>query len=149
MSLFCHGLDKVGGRPRFMCTLIFAGLPLFGIRAGRPANLHGFSDICKTFDFLLQLFLPSVSCRLQLESRTWFSYYSCRSKWRSVTCTFSLEVILIYILVTAGKSTLLHLLAGKRLISMAGTELKVKGCDVFRDSPSGVTFLGTEWSFAK
>jgi CCR4-NOT complex subunit CAF16 len=58
------------------------------------------------------------------------------------------EVILIYIS-TAGKSTLLQLLAGKRLISMAGAELKVKGCDVFRDSPSGVTFLGTEWSLAK
>ena len=31
---------------------------------------------------------------------------------------------------------------------MAGAELKVKGCDVFHDSPSGVTFLGTEWSVA-
>ena len=46
---------------------------------------------------------------------------------------------------TAGKSTLLQLLAGKRLIP-AGAEVKVKGRDVFRDSPSGVTFLGTEWS---
>jgi len=46
----------------------------------------------------------------------------------------------------AGKTTLLQLLAGKRLISMAGAELKVKGCDVFRDSPSGVTFLGSEWA---
>lgn len=49
---------------------------------------------------------------------------------------------------TAGKSTLLQLLSGKRLISTAGAELKVKGCDVFRDFPSGVTFLGTEWSVA-
>ncbi|KAF8812459.1 P-loop containing nucleoside triphosphate hydrolase protein [Phlegmacium glaucopus] len=46
----------------------------------------------------------------------------------------------------AGKSTLLQLLAGKRLISMVGAEVKVKGRDVFRDSPSGVTFLGTEWA---
>lgn len=62
--------------------------------------------------------------------------------------TFLLDVDIDYIL-TAGKSTLLQLLAGKRLISMAGAELKVKDRDVFRDSPSGVTFLGTEWSLAK
>ena len=55
---------------------------------------------------------------------------------------------MISIYYTAGKSTLLQLLAGKRLVSMAGAELKVKGCDVFRESPSGVTFLGTEWSVA-
>ena len=62
---------------------------------------------------------------------------------------FLLEVDIDLLVQTAGKSTLLQLLAGKRLISMAGAELKVKGCDVFRDSPSGVTFLGTEWSLAK
>jgi hypothetical protein len=104
---------------------------------------HGFNDICKTSDILLQLFLFSVSCGLQFESRAWFSHYSCWSKWRSGTCAFLLEVDID--LLTAGKSTLLQLLAGKRLISMAGAELKVKDRDVFRDSPSGVTFLGTEW----
>lgn len=43
----------------------------------------------------------------------------------------------------AGKSTLLQILAGKRLVNNA--EILIKGRDVFRDSPPGVTFLGTEW----
>jgi CCR4-NOT complex subunit CAF16 len=46
----------------------------------------------------------------------------------------------------AGKSTLLQILAGKRLVSAPGTNIRVLGRDVFRDSPPGVTFLGTEWS---
>lgn len=46
---------------------------------------------------------------------------------------------------TAGKSTLLQLLAGKRLISTPGTDVRIKGRDVFRNSPPGITFLGTEW----
>jgi ABC-type uncharacterized transport system ATPase subunit len=45
---------------------------------------------------------------------------------------------------TAGKSTLLQILAGKRLVKDA--EIRINGLDVFRDSPPGVTFLGTEWS---
>ncbi|KAG2118774.1 P-loop containing nucleoside triphosphate hydrolase protein [Suillus discolor] len=44
----------------------------------------------------------------------------------------------------AGKSTLLQILAGKRLVNDA--EIRIKGLDVFRDSPPGVTFLGTEWA---
>lgn len=43
----------------------------------------------------------------------------------------------------AGKSTLLQILAGKRLISNA--EVKIKEKDVFRQYPAGVAFLGTEW----
>ncbi|PPQ63861.1 hypothetical protein CVT24_009487 [Panaeolus cyanescens] len=46
----------------------------------------------------------------------------------------------------AGKSTLLQLLAGKRLISAAGAQVRIKGKDVFRNTPEGVTFLGTEWA---
>ncbi|KAG6831609.1 hypothetical protein H0H92_009082 [Tricholoma furcatifolium] len=46
----------------------------------------------------------------------------------------------------AGKSTLLQILAGKRLVSTEGAHIFVKGRDVFRDSPPGVTFLGTEWA---
>ncbi|KAH9854942.1 P-loop containing nucleoside triphosphate hydrolase protein [Lenzites betulinus] len=46
----------------------------------------------------------------------------------------------------AGKSTLLQLLAGKRLISTPGTDVRIKGRDVFRNSPPGITFLGTEWA---
>ena len=49
-------------------------------------------------------------------------------------------------LLTAGKSTLLQILAGKKLISAPGTDVRVKGCDVFRDTPDGITYLGTEWS---
>jgi len=49
-------------------------------------------------------------------------------------------------IISAGKSTLLQLLAGKRLVSTAGTSVRVKGQDVFRNTPEGVTFLGTEWS---
>ena len=45
----------------------------------------------------------------------------------------------------AGKSTLLQILAGKRLILSEGTHVNIKGRDVFRNSPPGVTFLGTEW----
>ncbi|KIJ20081.1 hypothetical protein PAXINDRAFT_166234 [Paxillus involutus ATCC 200175] len=44
----------------------------------------------------------------------------------------------------AGKSTLLHILAGKRLVKDA--DIRINGRDVFRDSPPGVTFLGTEWA---
>jgi len=44
----------------------------------------------------------------------------------------------------AGKSTLLQILAGKRLVS--GSDVRVFGRDVFRDSPPLVTFLGTEWA---
>ncbi|KAF8897509.1 P-loop containing nucleoside triphosphate hydrolase protein [Infundibulicybe gibba] len=46
----------------------------------------------------------------------------------------------------AGKSTLLQILAGKRLVSTVGTDIRIKGQDVFRNSPPGVTFLGTEWA---
>jgi CCR4-NOT complex subunit CAF16 len=45
----------------------------------------------------------------------------------------------------AGKSTLLQILAGKRLVSAQGAVVHLLGKDVFRDFPSGVTFLGTEW----
>ncbi|RXW25251.1 hypothetical protein EST38_g603 [Candolleomyces aberdarensis] len=46
----------------------------------------------------------------------------------------------------AGKSTLLQLLAGKRLVTAEGATVQVKGQDVFRNTPTGVTFLGTEWA---
>ncbi|KAI0035394.1 P-loop containing nucleoside triphosphate hydrolase protein [Vararia minispora EC-137] len=45
----------------------------------------------------------------------------------------------------AGKSTLLQILAGKRLVG-DGERVFIQGRDVFRDSPRGVTFLGTEWA---
>ena len=45
---------------------------------------------------------------------------------------------------TAGKSTLLQILAGKKLIK--GADVTIKGLDVFYQFPEGVTFLGTEWS---
>ncbi|KAG8745707.1 CCR4-NOT regulatory complex component [Ceratobasidium sp. 414] len=44
----------------------------------------------------------------------------------------------------AGKSTLLQILAGRRLVK--GNDVRIFGRDVFRDSPPGVTFLGTEWA---
>ncbi|KAG8691832.1 CCR4-NOT regulatory complex component, partial [Ceratobasidium sp. 394] len=44
----------------------------------------------------------------------------------------------------AGKSTLLQILAGRRLVK--GNDVRILGRDVFRDSPPGVTFLGTEWA---
>lgn len=40
---------------------------------------------------------------------------------------------------------MLQILAGKRLVSTQSADIRVKGRDVFRDSPPGVTFLGTEW----
>ncbi|KAJ7179139.1 P-loop containing nucleoside triphosphate hydrolase protein [Mycena filopes] len=46
----------------------------------------------------------------------------------------------------AGKSTLLQILAGKRLVNGADTYIRIKDRDVFRNSPPGVTFLGTEWA---
>lgn len=46
----------------------------------------------------------------------------------------------------AGKSTLLQILAGKRLVTSEAARILIKGCDVFRNSPSGVTYLGTEWA---
>jgi CCR4-NOT complex subunit CAF16 len=46
---------------------------------------------------------------------------------------------------SAGKSTLLQILAGKRLVTAEGADVRIKGKDVFRESPPGVTFLGTEW----
>lgn len=44
----------------------------------------------------------------------------------------------------AGKSTLLQILAGKRMVPAGSVELLQH--DVFRQSPPGVTFLGTEWA---
>ncbi|KZS97568.1 P-loop containing nucleoside triphosphate hydrolase protein [Sistotremastrum niveocremeum HHB9708] len=44
----------------------------------------------------------------------------------------------------AGKSTLLQILAGKRLVN--SSKVLIFDRDVFRDSPPGVTFLGTEWA---
>jgi len=44
----------------------------------------------------------------------------------------------------AGKSTLLQILAGKRLVKDA--DIRIMDRDVFRDSPPGVNFLGTEWA---
>jgi Fe-S cluster assembly ATPase SufC len=51
----------------------------------------------------------------------------------------------LYSFSLAGKSTLLQILAGKRLVSSEGARILIKGCDVFRNSPTGVTYLGTEW----
>lgn len=39
---------------------------------------------------------------------------------------------------------MLQILAGKRLVKNA--DIRIKGKDVFRDFPSEVAFLGTEWS---
>ncbi|CAE6409311.1 unnamed protein product [Rhizoctonia solani] len=44
----------------------------------------------------------------------------------------------------AGKSTLLQILAGKRLTQ--SSEVRIFGRDVFRNSPPGITYLGTEWA---
>ncbi|KAJ1311207.1 hypothetical protein OPQ81_009707 [Rhizoctonia solani] len=44
----------------------------------------------------------------------------------------------------AGKSTLLQILAGKRLVQ--SSEVLIFGRDVFRNSPPGITYLGTEWA---
>ncbi|KAK0230779.1 P-loop containing nucleoside triphosphate hydrolase protein [Armillaria fumosa] len=46
----------------------------------------------------------------------------------------------------AGKSTLLQILAGKHLVSSPGADIRIKDRDVFRNSPEGVSFLGTEWA---
>ena len=44
---------------------------------------------------------------------------------------------------TAGKTTLLQILAGKKLIK--GADVTIKGLDVFHQFPEGLTWLGTEW----
>ncbi|CAE6396319.1 unnamed protein product [Rhizoctonia solani] len=44
----------------------------------------------------------------------------------------------------AGKSTLLQILAGKRLVK--SNDVQIFGRDVFRNSPPGITYLGTEWA---
>ncbi|PPQ73548.1 hypothetical protein CVT26_010358 [Gymnopilus dilepis] len=46
----------------------------------------------------------------------------------------------------AGKSTLLQILAGKKLVNAPNADVRIKGQDVFRHTPPGVTFLGTEWA---
>ncbi|CAG8750054.1 13115_t:CDS:2 [Dentiscutata erythropus] len=43
----------------------------------------------------------------------------------------------------AGKSTLLTILAGKRMVR---DKVSVFGKDAFKDAPSGITYLGTEWA---
>lgn len=45
---------------------------------------------------------------------------------------------------TAGKSTLLRILAGKRLTKTR--DCRILGQDVFMNPPHGVVYLGTEWS---
>lgn len=47
--------------------------------------------------------------------------------------------------IIAGKSTLLQLLAGKKLANALNAVVRVHGRDVFRDFQPGITFLGTEW----
>ncbi|KAI8084939.1 P-loop containing nucleoside triphosphate hydrolase protein [Halteromyces radiatus] len=44
----------------------------------------------------------------------------------------------------AGKTSLLRILGGKRMIS--GTHINILGKNVFKDAPKGVTYLGTEWA---
>ncbi|EIM88158.1 P-loop containing nucleoside triphosphate hydrolase protein [Stereum hirsutum FP-91666 SS1] len=46
----------------------------------------------------------------------------------------------------AGKSTLLQILAGKKLVTANGAKVFIKERDVFRNTPPGVTHLGTEWA---
>ncbi|KAG9291092.1 hypothetical protein G9A89_012964 [Geosiphon pyriformis] len=43
----------------------------------------------------------------------------------------------------AGKSTLLTILAGKRMVR---DQVNVFGKNAFKDSPPGITYLGTEWA---
>lgn len=50
----------------------------------------------------------------------------------------------IYPFIDQGKSTLLQLLAGKRLLK--GSTTKVFGKEVFFNTPPGVCYLGTEWA---
>ena len=64
---------------------------------------------------------------------------------KSVAMLTTCGCIRDFSLCTAGKSTLLQILAGKRLISSPGTDVSIKGRDVFRQTPDGITFLGTEW----
>jgi len=45
----------------------------------------------------------------------------------------------------AGKSTILRLLAGKRMPTK-NSYMRVFGKDVFHDAPRGITYLGTEWA---
>ncbi|KAF8332683.1 P-loop containing nucleoside triphosphate hydrolase protein [Cantharellus anzutake] len=45
----------------------------------------------------------------------------------------------------AGKSTLLQVLAGKRMVP-GGMRVTILGRDVFRNTPEGITILGTEWA---
>jgi CCR4-NOT complex subunit CAF16 len=45
----------------------------------------------------------------------------------------------------AGKSTILRLLAGKRMPTR-GAHMRVFGRDVFHEAPGGITYLGTEWA---
>lgn len=59
-------------------------------------------------------------------------------------CSTFCSVYSLLTTVPAGKSTLLQILAGKRLVN--GADILIKDRDVFRDSPPGVTFLGTEWA---
>ena len=69
-----------------------------------------------------------------------------RCQWRFVS-TLPLHWLVRSdnVFAVAGKSTLLQILAGKRLVSQPGTDVKIKNKDVFRQYPEGVQFLGTEW----
>ena len=80
--------------------------------------------------------------RLALSSKG-FEDFADRCKWRSASLSFPHSKILIAASGTAGKSTLLQILAGKKLIK--GADVTIKGLDVFYQFPEGVTWLGTEW----
>jgi len=71
-----------------------------------------------------------------------FEDFADRCKWRSASLSFSCSKNTL-ISGTAGKSTLLHILAGKKLIK--GADVTIKGLDVFHQFPEGVICLGTEW----
>lgn len=72
-------------------------------------------------------------------------YLTHRREWRLAALSVNTNLFNVDICISAGKSTLLQILAGKRL-TPKGTKVHIKGEDVFRGAPQGVTFLGTEWA---
>ena len=88
--------------------------------------------------FRLRVYKTSISICLTVHEQSYAVQmevcYTSSTSNNSATVDFS-----------AGKSTLLQILAGRRLITSQAADVRIKGKDVFRDSPPGVTFLGTEW----
>lgn len=143
-----QGRETKGGPSRFACDVpVTHTIPAFSAFKSIPVLIHMVGLIsAKNLTFVpqgaLEPALDNISLSLPKGSRTLLIG---ANGGQSLSFSQSLATQnLLPARITAGKSTLLQILAGKKLIKDA--DVTIRGLDVFYQFPEGVTFLGTEWS---